>query len=194
AQASLVAWGWRDGERLGDLEQQVQGDPWAEFEVARAWGRLGQWGPVVKVLRRYPELAAAGDEYPRVLEQMDAGRYAEATKGLETLAAAGTHEGIVHMELAELAAVHADPDRVLAEVQALFAWKREPSELLGYRNLHHPRGLFLKAKALEAKGEPKQALRAYEELVELWKDADPDLADLRDAQARIAALKKPSVR
>jgi tetratricopeptide (TPR) repeat protein len=194
-QASLVAWGWRNGDRLHELEGLVQGHPSAEFEVARAWSRLGQWGPAVKVLKRHPALVAADDEYPRVLELAEAGRYREAVKSLEAIAAnAVDHEGIVHMEIAELAARHGDPDRVISELEALFAWKREPSEVLGYRNLQHPRGLFLLGKAWEAKGEPRKALRAYEELLELWKQADPELEDLREAQARVAALKRMGTR
>jgi len=45
------------------------------------------------------------------------------------------------------------------------------------------------AKIYERKGQPGEAIKYYERLLEIWKDADPDLPVVIDTKKRLAALK-----
>jgi hypothetical protein len=50
-----------------------------------------------------------------------------------------------------------------------------------------------RGRIAERLGEPRTALRHYEQVVALWLDADPELRRLPDeARARIAALRTPT--
>ena len=55
--------------------------------------------------------------------------------------------------------------------------------------LFHPRTYYLAGLAHERLGESAAALAAYDQFLALWKDADPELTELRDAKARAAALR-----
>ena len=52
-----------------------------------------------------------------------------------------------------------------------------------------PRSFYLMGKIYEKKGDPQGAIKHYEEFLDIWKDADPDLLHLMDAKARYARLK-----
>jgi len=44
-------------------------------------------------------------------------------------------------------------------------------------------------KLYEQKGELEEAVNYYKRFLDIWKDADPDLADFADAKKRLAQLK-----
>jgi hypothetical protein len=46
------------------------------------------------------------------------------------------------------------------------------------------------AKVLEKKSQKAKAIEHYERFLDLWKDADPDIAEVEDARKRLAGLKE----
>lgn len=59
---------------------------------------------------------------------------------------------------------------------------------------YYAASLLLMGRACEQRGESALARESYEKLLSLWSAADPDLPDLVEAKARIAALRLASVR
>ncbi len=57
------------------------------------------------------------------------------------------------------------------------------------RRLIHPRYRYMLAKLYEEKGETAKAIENYEKFLELWKDADPGLPELQDAEKRLNTLR-----
>ncbi len=58
----------------------------------------------------------------------------------------------------------------------------------GFHAVYYPKSFYLLGKIYEKKGDKKLAIKNYEKLLELWKDADQDLPELIDAKARLAKL------
>ena len=48
---------------------------------------------------------------------------------------------------------------------------------------------YLLGLAYEKSGWDKKAIEQYEEFLEIWKDADPGIAEVEDAKQRLARLK-----
>jgi serine/threonine protein kinase/tetratricopeptide (TPR) repeat protein len=57
------------------------------------------------------------------------------------------------------------------------------------RRLSHPLHLYRLAGVYEKSGRNKDAIDAYQRFLELWRDADEDLAELTDARRRLSSLK-----
>ena len=55
-------------------------------------------------------------------------------------------------------------------------------------NPRYPLAHYHLARAQEGKGERDRARNAYEEFLRVWKDADPDIAEVIDARRRLADL------
>jgi tetratricopeptide (TPR) repeat protein len=55
-------------------------------------------------------------------------------------------------------------------------------------HLVHPLARYRLAGLFEKKGLTARAIEQHQKLAEIWKDADPDLAAVKDARARLAAL------
>ena len=64
-------------------------------------------------------------------------------------------------------------------------WNRFLGIDFGYA---YPRTRYLLGLVNEALGERKEAVKAYEQFLEIWKNADKDLPELIDAKARLAKL------
>ncbi|MFB3082904.1 MAG: tol-pal system YbgF family protein [Gammaproteobacteria bacterium] len=62
------------------------------------------------------------------------------------------------------------------------------------RGVYYPKTLFLLGKVSEAKGDAEAAMQYYQQLLDLWKNADDDLPDLLEAKRRFAQLKETTVR
>jgi serine/threonine protein kinase/tetratricopeptide (TPR) repeat protein len=65
---------------------------------------------------------------------------------------------------------------------------------IGYYNfmerpIQYPKSFYLLGKIYEKKGDSKLAIENYQKLLDLWKDADPDIPELVDAKERITKLK-----
>jgi tetratricopeptide (TPR) repeat protein len=87
-------------------------------------------------------------------------------------------------KLAELHLDAGEPQKALTELRKL------QTTYLGMNLLFvwYPRSFYRMGQAHERAGDPAAALEAYRRFLTLWKDADPDLAELQDAKARVAAL------
>ena len=55
--------------------------------------------------------------------------------------------------------------------------------------MYYPKSFYLLGKIYEEKGDKKLAIKSYEKLLALWKNADADLPELIEAKARLAKLR-----
>ena len=78
-----------------------------------------------------------------------------------------------------------DLDSAIFEYERLISLDPESKE----RRLVHPKYHFHLAKLYEQKGWEGKAIEHYAKFLDIWKDADPGLADVEDARRRLAGLK-----
>jgi tetratricopeptide (TPR) repeat protein len=76
-------------------------------------------------------------------------------------------------------------DKAIAEYEKLVS----PDPVAREFRLIHPLSRFRLAKLYEQKGLRPKALEQYEKLAKIWKDADPDFPEAKEAKRRLAALK-----
>ncbi|UCE42321.1 MAG: tetratricopeptide repeat protein, partial [Candidatus Aminicenantes bacterium] len=55
----------------------------------------------------------------------------------------------------------------------------------------YAKSFFMLGKIYEQQGDTAQAIKNYEKFLDLWKDADPGIAEVEDARKRLAGLKIP---
>jgi tetratricopeptide (TPR) repeat protein len=77
-------------------------------------------------------------------------------------------------------------DKALAEYERLTTI--DPKNRL--RMLIHPLYHYRLGRVLEQKGEKDRARLQYEKFLKYWADADPSYSELKDARARLAALRQ----
>ncbi len=75
-------------------------------------------------------------------------------------------------------------DKAIGEYQKLLTFDPASQD----RRLHNPVYHYRLAKLYEQKGSREEAKKEYARFLELWKDADPGLAELVDAKKRFAQL------
>jgi tetratricopeptide (TPR) repeat protein len=75
-------------------------------------------------------------------------------------------------------------------IKSLLKLQKIYSNNMGYRPLYYPKSFYLLGKIYEAKGDTSKAIKNYEKLLDIWKNADKDLVDLIDTKIRLMDLKK----
>ncbi len=55
----------------------------------------------------------------------------------------------------------------------------------------YTKSFYMLGKIYEQKGWKGKAIENYEKFLDLWKDADPGIAELEDARKRLAELQNP---
>jgi len=78
-----------------------------------------------------------------------------------------------------------DIDKAIVEYERLITF--DPNTL--ERPLIHPRYYYKLAKLYDQKGQKAKAIEHYEKFLDLWKDADPGIAEVDDAREWLAGLK-----
>jgi serine/threonine protein kinase/Tfp pilus assembly protein PilF len=79
-----------------------------------------------------------------------------------------------------------DHEKAIATYEKLSTFSPESTD----RCLIQPRYYYRLGKLYEEKGWMGKAIENYERFLDLWKDADPGIAELEDARERLAGLKK----
>jgi tetratricopeptide (TPR) repeat protein len=74
----------------------------------------------------------------------------------------------------------------IQEYEKLISFDPESQE----RRLIHPRFHYRLAKLYDEAGQNEKALQQYQIFLDLWKDADPGIAEVEDARERVAALRQ----
>ena len=87
--------------------------------------------------------------------------------------------------LAETYLKNGDLDKAISEYEKLIIFYPEKDG----RFLIHPKYHYRLAKLYEQKGDKPKAIEHYERFLELWKDADPGIAEVEDAKKRLTGLK-----
>ena len=62
------------------------------------------------------------------------------------------------------------------------------NNIAGFRAVYYPKSFYLLGKIYEKKGDASLAAENYEKFLQLWKNADEDLAELIDAKKRLSRL------
>ena len=116
------------------------------------------------------------------------GALAEAIERFEKLAPILSHGDQSRYLLIELNLAAGEPRKALAAARRLqTTYRTEPAYL--FFPMWYPRSFYRLGQVYERLGDARAALQAYERFLALWKDADPDLEELRDAKARALALR-----
>ncbi len=79
-----------------------------------------------------------------------------------------------------------DLDKAIDEYEHLITFDPDSKD----RRLIHPKYHYGLAKLYEERGWPGKAIEHYEKFLDLWKDADPGIAEVEDAEKRLARLKQ----
>ncbi|NIM65444.1 MAG: protein kinase [Candidatus Latescibacteria bacterium] len=116
------------------------------------------------------------------------GEYENAAALADTILTSGQdwQKQIVHFQLGEMQYENGELDRALVSIDGL----HESGLVYGPRALLYPISMNLLGKIHEKKGDSRAAIRSYEKLVSLWKDADPDLPLLQETKSRLASLRE----
>jgi len=79
-----------------------------------------------------------------------------------------------------------DLDKAIVEYEKLLTFDLESKE----RRLVHPKFHYRLARVYEQNNQPEKAIEQFERFLELWKDADPGIAEVENAREKLAELKK----
>jgi tetratricopeptide (TPR) repeat protein len=83
-----------------------------------------------------------------------------------------------------------DLDKAIAEYERLTKFDPQSND----RRLINPVYHYRLAKLYQESGLSSKAISRYEKFLNIWKNADEDLPELIDAKARLARLKKMSIK
>ena len=161
------------------------------YEVALKLGQQDRARTLGSEVRGYRSLAEA-EAFARSAE----GRRDDAIRILGRLARRGSsaEQVLWSYQVALWALEEKRPDTA---VEFLLWMQRAPPapvnyppwpEHTGEQDALYAPSFFLLGKALELRGDTRQAREAYSRFLELWRDADPDVVEPIEARARLLAL------
>jgi len=79
-----------------------------------------------------------------------------------------------------------DLDKAISEYEKLSVF----DPISKCKHLINPKNYYRLARIYEQRGQKAKAIEHYEKFLDLWKDADPGIAEVEDARKRLAGLKQ----
>ncbi len=190
--ALYCVWGWHDfAKARGELEKILNYSAHIPFwtNVAMLYIYSGDYALAESLLARKKE-GAVNHQFVRLLIHSHKHQAAEAqVLAQHVLPALPKH--MRAWALYPLAKCQFEVGQYEAALAALLQIQKPFDDLDDFVDgVFYPKSFYLMGKIYEKKGDKELAVRNYEKLLELWKNADADLPELIEAKARLAALRR----
>ena len=130
-------------------------------------------------------LGSITDTIVSAYSHKSSGEFDDAIKDFQLASQQGW---IFHYELGQLYLEKGQYENALESVQRMQRTYISYSDF-ALRPIQYPRSYYLLGKIYEKKGDSKLAIENYQKLLDLWKDANPDIPELIDTKNRLAKLK-----
>lgn len=166
-------------------------DPWWYFLYGKMLVRDGKIQKAERILNEISVRIIEGNRSDKaaydILKgeiELLKGKSAEALELMET-AVSMRYDNFILESLAHYYNVTGNPDMAVSKYEEIV---HNPNQLGWEAQEYWIKAKYILGKIHEEKGNREQAVKYYQEFLDIWKEADPDLPELIDAKARMINL------